>query len=184
MSEPDDPLLDSSFVRDLVRFLQAFDREILHLYDDLATDPGTDPALAEAARGFRSHWAGPLVRLHRHGPLTVRALADHAEVTHSAMSQTVAALRRAGLVRDAPATAVRDGRTRAVALTERGAALAPTCAAEWRATERTWHELDAELSHPLSAVVAELRAAVARRPLGERLRAHLEIPGGASDAGR
>lgn len=181
MPEPDD-LLDSSFVRDLVRFLQAFDREILGLYD--ALDAGADPLLADAARGFRSHWAGPLVRLDRHGPLTVRALADHAEVTHSAMSQTVAALRRAGLVEDAPAGAARDGRTRAVALTARGAALAPYCAAEWRATERTWLELDAELSHPLSAVVAELREAVARRPLAERLRAHLDRPGDAPAAGR
>lgn len=177
-----DDLLDSSFVRDLVRFLQAFDREIVGLYD--ALDPADDPVLAEATRGFRSHWAGPLVRLHRHGPLTVRALADHADVTHSAMSQTVTALRRAGLVEDAPASATRDGRTRAVALTARGARLAPYCAAEWRATERTWLELDAELSHPLSAVVAELRAAVARRPLAQRLRAHLEEPGDAPATGR
>lgn len=142
----------------------------------------TDAGIAElyAARGV--HGVSPrysivLIKLARHGPLTIRELAAQADVTHSALSQTVAGLRRDGLVESAPG---RDARTRVVRLTGRGRDLVPFLEAEWRATEAAVAELDAEVPYPLAQVVADLRAALARRGFAERVAAHL--PSG-SDAG-
>ncbi|WP_307849517.1 MarR family winged helix-turn-helix transcriptional regulator [Qaidamihabitans albus] len=120
--------------------------------------------------GVRPRFAYPLIRLAHTGPLTIRELARSLDRTHSAMSQTVAAMRREGLVRSEPGP---DARTRRVALTRRGQDLVPFLEAEWRATEAAVVELDDEVPHPLSAVVAELEAALERRPMRERILAHL-----------
>ncbi|MEP6800216.1 MAG: MarR family transcriptional regulator [Lapillicoccus sp.] len=165
MTSPEEPdlgpdLVNASFVRPLIRLLDTFDREIVALYD------------AVGVPGFRSRYAGPLIQLGRRGALTVRELADSAEVTHSAMSQTVSAMRRDGFVEDAGSG--RDARTRRVGLTGRARELLPFLEAEWRATEATWLQLDAELPHPLSEVVTQLSRRVEAEPWGERLRANLD----------
>jgi hypothetical protein len=87
------------------------------------------------------------------------------------MSQTVAAMRRAGLVDDASNV---DGRTRRIQLSARGRELVPFLAAEWRATETTVRELDAELPYALSTVVEDIRRALERRSFRDRLRANFE----------
>ena len=48
--------------------------------------------------GMRTRFVGPLIQLSRREPMTIQELATSVEVTHSAMSQTAAAMRRAGLV--------------------------------------------------------------------------------------
>jgi hypothetical protein len=50
----------------------------------------------------------------------------------------------------------------------------PFLAAEWRATEASIRELDAEIPYPLSRVVNDLRAALAARPFRQRLAEHLD----------
>lgn len=122
-------------------------------------------------RGVRPRFAYPLIRLAHTGPLTIRELAASLDRSHSAMSQTIAAMRREGLVDSGPGT---DARTRRVTLTERGRALVPFLEAEWRATEAAVAELDDEVPHPLSAVVTELERALARRPMKDRIRSHLD----------
>ena len=102
--------------------------------------------------------------------MTIRELAARRGVSHSAMSQTTAAMTRAGLVRS---TVGADARTRRVDLTERTRELTPLLAAEWRATEATVRELDAALPYALTRVTADLRALLAARPFAERLRDHL-----------
>jgi hypothetical protein len=52
------------------------DRDIAALYDDAGV------------HGFRLRFSPALIQLARHGPMTIRALADAVDVTHSAMSQT------------------------------------------------------------------------------------------------
>ena len=165
MPDPDpSDLVDTTLLRPLFHLLAAFDREILALYADLDS-PDAD--------GFRSHFAGPLIQLTRRGPLTIRQLADRAEVTHSAMSQTVAAMRRGGFVTDAPILAGGDRRARAVLATDKAARLTTFLEAEWRSTESTLRELDAELPYSLSQVVADVEQALAGRSFRDRLRAHL-----------
>ncbi|HEY8471412.1 MAG TPA: MarR family transcriptional regulator [Natronosporangium sp.] len=154
-------LLDSSYLRPLRLLLDQLDREIAGLYE------------AAGITGVRTRFVGPLIQLSRRGSMSVQQLADAMAVTHSAMSQTVAAMRRAGLVEDAENT---DGRTRKVRLTDRSRELMPYLVAEWRATEAAIRELDAEIPYPLRRVVEDLRAAFAARPFRERLIAHLAGP--------
>ncbi|RCG15497.1 MarR family transcriptional regulator [Streptomyces reniochalinae] len=129
--------------------------------------------LARGIKGVRPRFAYPLVRLAHTGPLTIRELAESLGRSHSAISQTVAAMRREGLVTSEPGP---DARTRRVDLTERGRSLVPFIEAEWRATHATVAELDAELPHPLTTVVEELRRALERRSMRQRVLEHLVEP--------
>ncbi|GAA1891994.1 MarR family winged helix-turn-helix transcriptional regulator [Asanoa iriomotensis] len=153
-------LLDSSHWGPVWALLHGLDRDIAALYD-------------EAGIGdVRTRFVGPMIQLSRHEPMTIQQLAGRISVTHSAMSQTVAAMRRAGLVEDADNV---DGRTRRIKLSGRGRELVPFLVAEWRATETTVRELDAELPYPLTAVVEDIRRALERRSFADRLRANLTL---------
>jgi DNA-binding MarR family transcriptional regulator len=112
----------------------------------------------------------PLIRLAHVGSMTIRELASVLGVTHSAASQTVAALSRAGYVRSKPGS---DARTRTIALTARGRALIPLLEAEWRATEAAIAELEAEIPYPLSQLARDLEVALSRRSFYERVSARL-----------
>lgn len=162
-SSADDPTTSPSRWQGLYELLPALDAQIETLYTE------------RGIHGLRPRFAYPLIRLSHTGPLTIRELARALNRSHSAISQTVAALRRQGLVHSEPGT---DARTRHVALTESGQALIPFLEAEWRATEAAVAELDDEVPHALSAVVAELEHALERRPMRERILAHLEAPAG------
>src|SRR3954452_6118833 len=111
VSEPD-ALLDSSYYRPLFQLLAGMDRDIA----ELCTERGH--------RSVSTRFVGPLVELSRTGPMSVRELAAAREVTHSAMSQTVAAMSRAGLVTTEPGE---DARTRMVSLAPAAAELVPLC---------------------------------------------------------
>ena len=140
--------------RPVFRLLDAMDADIARLYTE------------RGITGVRPRFVGPLIRLGRRGGMTIRQLAESLDVTHSAMSQTVAALQRDGLVSTAAGT---DARTREVVLTERGRELLPFLEAEWRATEQVVAELDAEIPYALSQVVVDLQAALARRSFHDRI---------------
>lgn len=161
MTSPD-PTHDSR-LRLLFQVLREIDAAIVDVY-------------RERGQGqVRSRFALPLVRLSRLGPLTISALAEQADLTHSAMSQTVSQMRAAGLVES---RAGADGRTREVVLTPAGRDLVPLVEAEWRATEAAIAELEAELPYALSRVAEDVAAALARRTFADRL-AH-QLPPSAS----
>lgn len=155
-SEPD--LLDSSHWRPLSQMLAAMDRDIASLYDDAGIP------------GLRTRYVGPLIQLSRHEPMTIQQLADSVEVTHSAMSQTAAAMRKAGLVEPAESD---DRRARRIRLSGTGRELLPFLEAEWRATEATVRELDAEVPYALRQVVEDIRAALTSRSFKQRLEENL-----------
>ncbi|WP_250002755.1 helix-turn-helix domain-containing protein [Actinoplanes sp. M2I2] len=148
-------LLDSNHWSDLHALLAELDRDIAALY----TEAGIE--------GMRTRFVGPLIALHRFGPMTIRDLAARRGVSHSAMSQTAAAMARAGFVES---TAGDDARTRPIDLTARSREIMPFLLAEWRATETAVRQLDAELPYSLSQVTADLRALLASRSFTERLR--------------
>jgi DNA-binding MarR family transcriptional regulator len=135
--------------------LAAMDRDIAALYEERG--------LAD----IRPRFAMPLIRLARRGPMTIRELADSLDVTHSAMSQTVSALRRRGLVRSVPGST--DARTRQIALTERAREIVPFLEAEWRATEQAVADLEDEIPYPLTRVVDDVKAALVRRSFHDRI---------------
>jgi DNA-binding MarR family transcriptional regulator len=153
-----DPTRDSA-LRPLRDLLAAMDGDIARLYRE------------RDVRGVRPRFSMALIRLHHLGPMTIRDLAAQVEVTHSAMSQTVTAMRRDGLVDTGPGE---DARTRTVALTARGRELVPFLEEEWRATERAWAELEHELPYPLTRVVADIAAALERRPFLDRISGQLD----------
>jgi DNA-binding MarR family transcriptional regulator len=152
-----DPTEESRW-RPLRLLLEAMDADIARLYDE------------RDVAGIRPRFVMPLIRLEHSGPMTIRGLADTLDVTHSAMSQTVSALQRRGLVRSAPGA---DARTREVALTSRARKLLPFLEAEWRATEQAVAELEGEIPYALSQVVRDLEAALARRSFHDRIARHL-----------
>lgn len=164
-SDGSDPTL-SSALRPLREMFAAMDADIAALYAE------------RGVAGVRPRFSMALVRLHHRGPMTVRRLAEQVDVTHSAMSQTVTEMRREGLVSSAAGP---DARTRVVELTEAGRDLVPFLEAEWRATEDTWAELEAEVPYPLTRVVDDLHVALGRRPFLERLRSRVPHPEGGAE---
>ena len=154
----DENLLDSKHWSDLYTLLGDLDREIASLYAESGIE------------GVRTRFVGSVIELSRRGPMTIQELADRREVTHSAMSQTAAAMRAAGLVESADGP---DRRTRRVKLTARAEEVVPFLKAEWQATEATLRALEAELPYSLTQVVQDIRTALQRRPFGERLRENL-----------
>jgi DNA-binding MarR family transcriptional regulator len=148
-------LRDSNHWSDLHALLAELDRDVAALY----TDAGIE--------GMRTRFVGPLIALHRFGPMTIRELADRRGVTHSAISQTAAAMGKAGFV---ASTVGADARTRKIDLTPKARELMPFMVAEWRATEAAVRQLDDELPYSLTQVTADLRALLAARPFAQRLR--------------
>ena len=126
--------------------------------------------------GLRPRFAYPMIRLAHTGPLTIKDLAASLGLTHSAVSQTVSALRKQGLVATVPGP---DARTRVVELTTRGRELVPFLEAEWRATEAAASELEEALPVSLAEFTAALRARLEEKPFLERIVAHLPTGAGA-----
>jgi DNA-binding MarR family transcriptional regulator len=153
----DDPT-ELSHWKPLKDLLDAMDADIAALYAE------------RGVHGVRPRYSMILIKLSRRGTLTIKELAGLAEVSHSAMSQTVSALRAEGLVTTEPGP---DARTRRVAITAKGAEVVPFLEAEWRATEAAVAELDAEVPYPLTTVVRDIGAVLERRPFRDRIVEHL-----------
>jgi DNA-binding MarR family transcriptional regulator len=154
---PRDPTRDSHW-RPLKRLLDAMDADIARLYAERGVEV------------VRPRFVLPLLRLQHEGPMTIRELAASLEVTHSAASQTVAAMRRAGLITSTPG---QDRRSRTIELTDQARELVPLLEAEWRATEQAVVELEEELPYPLTRVVRDIELALARRSFRDRIAARL-----------
>ena len=110
----------------------------------------------------------PVVRaLMESEPRSIRDIADHSGLTHSAVSQTVAEMSRAGLVSLVWDKA--DGRARLARLTERCRGMLPRLKRQWDATNSAADGLDQELSGSLREVVTEAIAALERSPFRKRI---------------
>ncbi|MEM0930264.1 MAG: MarR family transcriptional regulator, partial [Pseudomonadota bacterium] len=102
-------------------------------------------------------------------PLSIKAIAERSSVSHSAASQTVAKLARHGLVELDQDT---DRRGRLVSLTKDGRALLPWLQRRWAATNKAADALDQELTHPLSAVLAEAIEQLEQCGFAQRIKDH------------
>jgi DNA-binding MarR family transcriptional regulator len=149
----------ASLWRPLRLLLSRIDSDIARVYEEARIE------------GMKPSYVMELLRLHAHGPMTIAELAESVGRTHSALSQKVSAMRRAGLVHT---TAGADGRSKHVHLTARATRVVGRLAAEWRATEAALAELEQEIPYPLSAVVADLEVALARVSFHERITRRLE----------
>ena len=154
---PDDETVDPSEAsrwRPLRLLLGEMDDDIARLYDEAGV------------AGLKPSYVMDLLRLNARGPMTISELAESVQRTHSGTSQKVAAMRAAGLVRTLPG---RDARSKKVALTPKAKRIAARLAAEWRATEASLAELEAEIPYPLSRVVTDIQAALERKSFHDRI---------------
>ena len=151
---------EASLWRPLHALVATVDNDIARVYADAAI------------KGVKTTWVRELLRLHRYGPMTITELAESVGRTHSALSQKVAAMRKAGLVRTTQGPD--DARTKQVELTPEARRLAPRLAAEWRATEAALAELEAEIPYPISRAVADVEQALARRSFHDRITERLK----------
>ncbi|MFD7731820.1 MarR family winged helix-turn-helix transcriptional regulator [Kitasatospora phosalacinea] len=158
---PDSPVPDpteQSLWRPLRLLQDAIEADIARVYAESPVE------------GLRSSFVMELLRLHARGPMTITELAESVQRTHSALSQKVAAMQRAGWVETAPGA---DARSKRVALTAKAREVVGRLAAEWEATEAALAELEAELPYPLSRVVEDVERALARRSFHDRIAAKL-----------
>lgn len=136
------------------RLLADLDDEIARVYADNGIDD------------LKPNWVMELIRLDRHGPMTIAELARSVGRTHSALSQKIAAMRKAGWVELSPG---RDARSKKVSVTPKAERVVALLAAEWRATEASIIELEAEIAYPLSRVADDIRQALARKSFHDRI---------------
>jgi DNA-binding MarR family transcriptional regulator len=153
MSAMQDPTEESRW-RPVFRVLSGIDDEIARVYAENGI-PDLKPT-----------WAMEIIRLHVRGPMTIAELARSVERTHSAMSQKVAAMRAAGWLETSPGP---DARSKKVSLTPKAERIAAKLAAEWRATEASIAELEAEIPYPLTRVADDIAAALARQSFHDRI---------------
>lgn len=138
-----------------LRLLQArMDDEIARVYAEGRID------------GLKPTWVMELIRLHVHGPMTITQLAESVQITHSGMSQKVTALKAGGWVRT---IAGPDARSKRVEITDKARSVVGRLAAEWRATEASIAEIEAEIPYPMSRVVADIETALERKSLHARI---------------
>ena len=110
----------------------------------------------------------PVVRaLVESEPRSIRDIARHSGLTHSAVSQTVAQMNRAGLVSLVWDKA--DGRARKARLTQRCRGILPRLQLQWEATNTAADHLDEELSSSLRNAVTEAIAALEHTPFRQRI---------------
>jgi DNA-binding MarR family transcriptional regulator len=143
---------------------RALGTELRALLDRL--DGDVAGALADLGLADYRPRFSPVVRVLAEGPASVRQLADATGVTHSAASQTVAAMARGGWV---SRRVGEDARERVVELTEKTRRALPRIRAEWAATAAALADLEAELPYPVTALVTDLRAALDRRSFRDRM---------------
>ncbi len=155
---------------------RALGTELRTLFEQMDADVGSALAGLGLA-GYRGRFS-PVVRVLVDGPASVRQLAAATGVTHSAASQTVAAMVRAGWARQRVGA---DARERIVELTDAAHAALPAIRAEWEVTAAALVALDAELPYPLSTFVADLRAALQRTSFRQRMSAAALDPAAAAD---
>ena len=149
----DDPT-EASLWRPLHELLERLDGDIGRIYTD------------REIKGLKPTYVRELLTLHARGPLTITELATAIGRTHSALSQKVSGMRTAGLVRTVPGA---DGRSKRVTLTAKSKKLVELLASEWQATEAALAELESELPYPMSQVVRDVEAALARKSFHDRI---------------
>lgn len=126
---------------------------------------------AELGLNYRPRFTPVMRTLSTSGSATVKQIADFAGISHSAASQTITEMKKAGLIQTEPGE---DGRERIATLTDRGREALPLLRRQWEATTRAANTLDAELSCSLDAAAEEAIAALSAKPFRDRVLAETE----------
>lgn len=145
---------------------QGLGTQLRHLIELLDGDVAL--AYQETGLDYRPRYTPVMRALGSKDQLTIGDIAAFAGITQPAATQTVALMKRQGLVK---VVAGEDGRQRLVTLSAAGRAMLPRLQRCWAATSAAAASLDAELDHPLSVTLAQAIVALQAFPFIERIRA-------------
>jgi len=158
--------IPSSLGTELRRLLELLDGDVERRYASLGLD-------------YRARFT-PIVRsLEIVGPASIKSIAHHSGLSHSAVSQTVAQMEKYGLLMLKPGS---DSRERIAQPTEKLMEMLPLLHIQWAATYRAAAKLDTELSASLLQIVGEAIAALERQPFAERIATEIYVPTSAANA--
>ncbi|MBA0226012.1 MarR family transcriptional regulator [Stenotrophomonas maltophilia] len=129
-------------------------------------DPAVEQAYRDLQLDYRPRYTPVLRTLMAQGPCRIKDLASACGLSHSALSQTVAAMVRDGWLH---ASSGDDGRERILQLSPRAQRAMPALQGQWQATAVAARSLDADVGQPLEQVLRDALAALAQRPFAQRL---------------
>jgi DNA-binding MarR family transcriptional regulator len=145
---------------------QGLGTQLRHLIELL--DGAVQQSYVDAGLDYRPRYTPVMRALAQQRSATVGQLAELAGITQPAATQTVALMKKEGLVQ--VTASGEDGRQRLVRLSSKGEAMLPRLQACWQATKGAADSLDAELPFPLSATLAQAIAVLKQRSFGDRIR--------------
>lgn len=145
---------------------QGLGTQLRHLIELL--DGAVQQAYADAGLDYRPRYTPVMRVLAQRQSATVGQLAELAGITQPAVTQTVALMKKEGLL--LVVASDEDARQRVVRLSPKGKTLLPKLQACWQATRNAADSLDAELEFPLSECLAQAIAVLGKRSFGERIR--------------
>jgi DNA-binding MarR family transcriptional regulator len=145
---------------------QGLGTQLRHLIELL--DGAVQQAYTDAGLDYRPRYTPVMRVLAQQQSATIGELAELAGITQPAVTQTVALMKKEGLL--LIATSGKDGRQRVVRLSRQGEALLPRLQACWQATRRAADSLDADMQFPLSECLAHAIAVLEQRSFGDRIR--------------
>lgn len=129
-------------------------------------DGDLEQLYAEDGLGYRPRYTPIVKALGALGPASIRQIAAHAHMTHSAVSQSVAQMKQGGWV---VGDRGEDARESIIVAAPKLTRALPLLERRWAATNAAAAALDAELSTSLSACVAEAIAALERTRFRTRI---------------
>jgi DNA-binding MarR family transcriptional regulator len=129
-------------------------------------DNAVEVAYADAKLDFRARYTPVFRSVLGLKAASIQELADNAGLTHSATSQTVAQMRKAGLV--SVRRGKKDARERIVSLTTQAQNMVPKLRSIWAVTNAAAQALENELAHPLSSLLEQGLTALNRLSFEER----------------
>lgn len=139
----------------LRRLLELLDGELESIY-------------REDGYGYRPRFTPVMKALATEKSLTIKEIAARSSISHSAASQTITHMVKAGLVHQEIGD---DARERLIGLTSKGHALLPLLRRRWAATKAAADTLDAELEMPLSSLLASAIDALEEQSFRTRIEA-------------
>ncbi|HEX8613875.1 MAG TPA: MarR family transcriptional regulator [Telluria sp.] len=144
---------------------QGLGTQLRHLTELL--DGAVLQAYVDAGLDYRPRYTPIMGVLAQQQSATIGQLAELAGITQPAATQTVALMKKEGLL--LVVAGGEDGRQRVVRLSPEGERLLPRLQACWQATRYAADSLDAELPFPLSECLAQAIAVLGQRSFGARI---------------
>jgi len=139
--------------------------ELLRHLGDLV-DRGSEARYEEIGLDYRPRYT-PILRAIEAGATTVNDITQASHLSQGAVSQTLGLMAETGLI---TRHALPDGRKSEVRLTDAGKTLMERASRQWSVIFSTLDELEAEIGHPLRAVLNDAVTALKQRSFAQRLR--------------